>query len=129
MIARRVAGDARGADQLGWLTLTALIVGCSTALVNRLLRHSEIDAVLARAVYFTDDIVGPIAVQESNQLDVVVDGLVVPDVGSRPGWTLAHLAGEAATGHTIVMDGFPLSSAAVRSAIAARITTSERKFH
>lgn len=126
VVERRSAGDARGADVLGWTSLAAVMVGGTASLVSRLARNRDIDHVLALSVADTGDGLGEIAGADGPPLDTVVAGLTVPDVGSRSGWALAEFAGSAATGRGITIAGFPMASSVVLGKLQARIRAGER---
>lgn len=126
VVERRSAGDARGADVLGWVSLAAIMAGSTASSVNRLARHGDIDRVLALSVADTGDGLGEIAGSDGPPLDIVVAGLTVPDVGSRSGWALAQFAGRAAAGRSITAGGFPMASAVVLRKLQARIAAAER---
>jgi hypothetical protein len=126
VVARRSAGDARGADVLGWVSLAAIMAGGTASSVSRLARHGDIDHVLAVSVADTGDGLGEIAGVDGPPLDIVVAGLTVPDVGSRSGWALAQLTGRAVAAPSITMAGFPMASSVVLRKLKARIAASQR---
>jgi hypothetical protein len=126
VVDRRSAGDARGADVLGWVSLAAVLAGASASLVSHLAHYTDIDRVLAVSVADAGDGLGEIAAADAPPTDVVVSGLTVPDVGSRAGWALVGLAGRAAAGKSISVGGFPMASAVVLAKLKARILAGER---
>jgi hypothetical protein len=127
LIDRRRAGDARGADVLGWLTLAAICAGTRPALITRLVKHPNIDDVLARTVAFTHDGLGLLALPDEPAHDVEVAGLTVPDLGSRPGWALAQFAAQVVAESAAVIEGFPMAAAIALARVSARIDNAERR--
>jgi hypothetical protein len=126
IIDRRRAGDARGADVLGWLTLAAICAGARPALIIRLTKHRNIDDVLARTVAFTDDGLGQLAFPDEAPHDIEVLGLSVPDVGSRAGWALAGFVGQVVADSSAVIEGFPMAGTTALARVVARISEAER---
>jgi hypothetical protein len=124
---RRRAGDARGADVLGWLTLAAICAGARPTLIMRLTKHPNIDDVLARTVAFGDDGLGQLAFPDGVPHDIQVLGLTVPDVGSRSGWALAGFVGQVVANSSAVIKGFPMAGATALARVAARISEAERE--
>ena len=125
VVDRRSAGDARGADVLGWVSLAAVLAG-ATASVSRLARHTDIDGVLAVSVADVGDGLGEIAATDAPPTHIIVAGLTVPDVGSRAGWALVGLAGRAAAGRSVTVGGFPMASSLVLAKLKTRILAGER---
>jgi hypothetical protein len=126
MIERRAAGDARGADVLGWLSFSAIISGSKATQITRMARLDDVNGALAH-VLDGHGVVGQVAPLDEPLADVMVGTLSVPDVGSRAGWALVQLVATAMTSPAVAVRGRLLGSGPVLADLKARIAAASRR--
>ena len=131
--ALRTAGDARAADAVGWLSLAAILAGIPARIVGGVLSHRDSAALVDRVALAVSGGFGALrdAPDGPPGRHLAPCGLEVSDAGSRNGWAIAEMAGRAAGGAVVVVDGHPVTPSSFRSLLRQRLddalgTTEER---
>ncbi len=126
----RSAGDPRAADAVGWLSVACIVSSFPARLVgNALAARDPVSLVAEIATASTPS--GPVVSELRDytpETYLAAGGVEVIDAGSRFGWAIADLAGDAAGGNVVVLAGHPMAPTSFRTLLRERVLTALAKY-